>query len=592
MVAQEGNFQMPKAKAVKSRRRQRLAQDSPLGQPSTEDVQQVEKKISLISGIDSEEEQERIFAINSFARLVTEEPKTLSLVLEKEGVLPSIIKRILDPEVLVRTAASGAIRNLTSIADAKIFEKVLATDIITACLSVLNDKHDYDDPMENSADLVVNTLSTLTNICEHSDQSINAMLMAKIVQTLTKFLHPSLPLGVAIESLVLLDVITEENQDSFKAFTQDDITLLKVSMVNKENNLAFRVLVSSVLFNIFPESEYSEILKISLPALIQSLDYDPKSLFQEILALPADDKIHTQLSSDILDDDWDNKFKEWHNAVKSQIVSIGIFANLLSSDIGMNDSNDQPVATPFIINLFNEYHVFNKILPFCVFISGDIKTNLEKYSIIQKLFDSLDVLQTRSLGCINNILLSFPNEALGDTSSLWTNMFQLCGQAFDRSSTETDIQVTLTAILYSIIRKNHSVKIEEWQATAAHKLTCHPSEHIRSNTIGVFGYMVKTTIGQHVVKEVAQTLLKSLDDPSGWVITEALDLIYALFDDYYQEVYDELNFQQKLKDFLPRIKNQLKEAQGQVSELLYERLEEAVINIPAFLEYKRKQRKN
>jgi len=218
---------------------------------------------------------------------------------------------------------------------------------------------------------------------------------------------------------------------------------------------------------------------------------------------------------------------------------------------------------------------------------------------MKNYLDQFISIQSRALSCLNNIVLCFPVQALGDLSGLFKVMFDLCRQAFVPELVSyippislVEIQNLITTILYSILRKSNTIVLEMWQVEAIFKLLTHTDEEIRTNGVGLLGCIAKTSIAPNVIHDIGVALLKALEDPSGWVSTEAVDVIFAVFDDYYDEVVINLKMLEKLQQYNVYITQKMKEGKGKIDELLTDRLDEAMLNIPQFIEYKLSQKKN
>jgi len=154
-----------------------------------------------------------------------------------------------------------------------------------------------------------------------------------------------------------------------------------------------------------------------------------------------------------------------------------------------------------------------------------------------------------------------------------------------------EIQNLNTTILYSILRKAKTIVPETWQVEVLFKLLSHNDPEIRTNVVGLLGCISKTPIVSHIIQDVGVALLKALEDPSGWVSTEAVDVIFSVFDDHFDEIVVNLNMLEKLQQYNVHITQKMKEGKGTINELLYDRLDEARINIPPFIQYKKSQKK-
>jgi len=196
---------------------------------------------------------------------------------------------------------------------------------------------------------------------------------------------------------------------------------------------------------------------------------------------------------------------------------------------------------------------------------------------------------------MNNLVLTFPESELGDLAGLWKAVFELSVTSFSIVSQYSDycspkivndIQNITTAILYSILKKTTEIVIEEAHITWLLKALETNDEQIRANLIGIVGLLLKSPAGTAIVEPVTAAILRALDDPSLWVITEALDIIFCVFDDLYNEIFIKYNFANKLQQMKTFLQKKLKE--GVTEEILQDRINEGIENIPEFLKYKKK----
>jgi len=218
--------------------------------------------------------------------------------------------------------------------------------------------------------------------------------------------------------------------------------------------------------------------------------------------------------------------------------------------------------------------------------------------MIKNYLDQFWQLQSRALSCLNNIVLCFPLDSLGDIAGVYKLLFSICVQAFSGDIVGIvppkylpEIQNLITTILYSILRKANTIVPETWQVEILFKLLSHNDPEIRTNGVGLLGCIAKTTISPHIIHDIGVALLKALEDPSGWVSTEAVDVIFSVFDDYFDEIVVNLNMLEKLQQYNIHITQKMKEGKGTINELLYDRLDEASTNIPPFIQYKKSQKK-
>jgi len=363
-----------------------------------------------------------------------------------------------------------------------------------------------------------------------------------------------------------------------------------------------RTYAAEILMNVCPPKEKIGLVKVTMLTLNTCLDYDASKYFLK-LASPENEHFMKELTASVLPKQVENELLSWSNEVKGQINALQLLSNILvdddeESENEMKDQNIDSISVPLeIIKLYNDNNICNKILPKCGFMDISIAKFYE-LRMIKNYLDQFSGIQSRALSCLNNIVLCFPVQALGDLVGLCKVMFDLCRQAFSSDIVYhfppvslVEIQNLITTILYSILRKSNDIVLEMWQVEAIFKLLTHTNEEIRTNGVGLLGCIAKSAIAPQVIQDIGVALLKALEDPSGWVSTEAVDIIFAVFDDYYDEIVTNLKMLEKLQQYYHFITQKMKEDKGKMDALLVDRLDEAMLNIPQFIEYKQSQKK-
>jgi len=196
------------------------------------------------------------------------------------------------------------------------------------------------------------------------------------------------------------------------------------------------------------------------------------------------------------------------------------------------------------------------------------------------------VLQGRALSCLSNIICALPVEGLGNTSDLWGLLFTLCAQAFNNNACEEALQATLTTTMYSFLRQTCLQPSNE-EVSALFELTRHPAESIRVDAIGMLGCVAKTPLGPQISHDLGIAITKAWEDPSGWVIAEACDVLFSVFDDNFNDVTQQLNLLGRLENLGGHVGSKLSMLDKE--NLLFSKLDEILDNIHPFLDYKRQQ---
>jgi len=202
-----------------------------------------------------------------------------------------------------------------------------------------------------------------------------------------------------------------------------------------------------------------------------------------------------------------------------------------------------------IISAFAKANICNKIVPKCSFMSPDI-FNFYAFKMIKSYLDLFWQVQSRSLSCLNNIVLSYPSTELGDLDGLWKIVIELTHKSFNvtvdykeycSAKIAGDLQNLTTSILYSILKKSNNITATEAHVSWLLEKLQTEDEHIRVNIIGTLGLLCKTPIGPVIVDRVTASIVKSLEDPSLWVITESLDIIFSVYDDLFDDMFKKIS---------------------------------------------------
>jgi len=200
-------------------------------------------------------------------------------------------------------------------------------------------------------------------------------------------------------------------------------------------------------------------------------------------------------------------------------------------------------------------------------------------------------LQISSLGYINNILLNLELENIGDIRLLWNELANICAEAIKQVN--LDILELSTGAMWTILRRCGEIPeqnplVVEMIFTLA-KLD--QSEIVRSNTIGVISSLSHSSILPQIVVEIAKLFISSLNDNSYWVIAETINGIIDIFaETEYNEIVSQFNMINVLISFIPKLQEMIKQGtNNKIEEMLINRLEEAELNLPRFIEYKQSQ---
>lgn len=89
--------------------------------------------------LESLEEGERAWALDSLARLLSEDAAVFARVVDAADVLPRVVRALRDPHRTVRRAAAGIVRNALLVGEERVADKLLALDVTLAIEAALQE---------------------------------------------------------------------------------------------------------------------------------------------------------------------------------------------------------------------------------------------------------------------------------------------------------------------------------------------------------------------------------------------------------------------------------------------------------------------
>eukprot|EP01127_Copromyxa_protea_P005328 TRINITY_DN15271_c0_g1_i1.p1 TRINITY_DN15271_c0_g1~~TRINITY_DN15271_c0_g1_i1.p1 ORF type:complete len:596 (-),score=127.26 TRINITY_DN15271_c0_g1_i1:25-1812(-) len=594
---------MSKMNSAATRRKLRAAQASPIGREvPTESVTQ-EKK-TLVDKVSSSSFEERNWAIGSLSRLVLEDPTAFALVSKDPKCITQLVRSLVDSEVEIRLSASGLLRNLTNIGDENVCNLLIEKDCLSSCCELIkrttasaqtpNQDADSKETVEDEFRVLVNIFALLGNLCEVSSYPMQRVAREGILPTIISWLKPNIGTQqTAIFAAELLNILTEEFEPIKSQITDEHLLLFKVTLANQKHTLRLRATVASVVVNICPLKAIVPLLPVILPTLSQCLEWEPSNTFLSIDNLL---KAEPQLF-------------EWDRRTNAQVMALEVLGNIMA---GEENAEGEDVLPKDVVNLIIQSSLCDKVLPLCSFPRGEVYTYIQEAVARTRINPDepngedvttahsvdatsllyyerqLRVVQGRALSCLGNIIYALPSDGLGNIGNLWNLLFSICQTSASDPSRENAILVILTSTMFSFLRETLLEPTQE-QTIAIFSLLAHPEEQVRANALGMAGCIARTNSGPAISLELGKAVLKGLEDPSGWVIVEACEVLFSVFDDNFNDVVKSLNLLGKLKEFGAYLQQKMPALSNDQEPELQGKLEEILENINPFLEYKRQQ---
>eukprot|EP00941_MAST-03F_sp_MAST-3F-sp1_P004960 g4960.t1 len=315
---------------------------------------------------------------------------------------------------------------------------------------------------------------------------------------------------------------------------------------------------------------------------------------------------------------------EWNSLVLTQAVAIELLANLTASiDIESDSIESSVIALPTEAHIGALSRVFQICNESSVTIEK-VRTSLHQSSAstmekketkkkqilaskqAKENIQLLRGLQQRTLGFIGNAFQTFPDASL-DISSLWNTSWTLfekemqefqitssAASAFSAPIINGSPLACMLSNIWSLCRRNQDIfsisdsRLDILCKIVANQITPLSScQEVRSNACGILSYFGRDEIRAHLIGRSLLVVITS--DASLLVVAEALNAIFELFgkdDAWLANVYKTLCMQNGLIQVLPVLQRKFSEDGSRLSEMECERVDEALENLQAFINYK------
>ncbi|XP_013413297.1 HEAT repeat-containing protein 3-like [Lingula anatina] len=276
---------------------------------------------------------------------------------------------------------------------------------------------------------------------------------------------------------------------------------------------------------------------------------------------------------------------------------------MLTADVDMEGSDETVLSHLCVQSEVHGAFVGNNLVPRVMcktnFPSAEVHTILSGYGRGKKLLKSIEVLQSRSLLCVSNMVSGMDIEALGGMDKLhliWENLSQL---ALNKQAVESaDLLEAVTSAMRATIQKLAEHKSPKFSSVVPSDLqfvfelgqqSSHPP--VKANAVRIL-----STIGCLLAKQMEpHSLLKNIGtflveivskDQELWVVAEALDAIFDVFaEDHLDSVVREIGLTDKLKAVAPQLKAKIHQQKRSLGDHL-PIIMTARTNLMRFIKYK------
>jgi len=571
-----------------------------------EQTPEVNSKYPVLELLSSTESEKRECACADLSRIVMDSPDTIKIILE-QGALKKLIDNVCDPNLGVRVAAAGALRNLTLVGGEEIAEQLVQKDCMGPVVTilqqtyskVLNSTDKSTEEVKSMLSLLTQIMALLANICENSEKATLMFTQSKAALFVLSFLKQDLPLELKVNTAQLLNVVTDENPEvAQQILGSPEHTQIVQWLIGNDNlHILLRVVSSGFAYNMRnPQSRFL-IVKTILPILIAAIDFDiVANLFKlepyfhilnesEELDRPANTgnpsaNPVSNGNKGINADQAESALEEWKYCLEAQKTSLEILANICTED---SPDEEAEVNIPKeIVEIIGVSGIFMKVLNRCGNLSAELIEKLKPLKFIKP--ENIVNIQLNALSSVSNMLLMF--NKLDDPLSVWNFLCSLCVP-----SASADLLETILAAMWTLLRKcgNPIPFVPSQQQlellSAVTKLGA--TGEIKMSGAAIFGIIGQHPAAANFIGEIGILLLGCLTDSSLEVRAEALNSVFDVFaETNYNQVVVQLGMIQKLSECHSHLKKVLQSRALKLDRHLSSRVEEAELNLERFLEYK------
>eukprot|EP00040_Diaphanoeca_grandis_P026951 m.152124 g.152124 ORF g.152124 m.152124 type:complete len:648 (+) comp30793_c2_seq1:211-2154(+) len=419
-----------------------------------------------------------------------------------------------------------------------------------------------------------------------------------------------------------LQAITEDNPILARMILGSPTTLAKVgTLLNFTNgmagfNAAVQAAVCGIVYNVTSSSPTDELEKVkeTLPVMEKILSADTAGGMLTVGSTMA--TLRKNVNSPAM-----SQFNDFKVGLKAQQNVLEILANMCFADISganeweeMNDEEEmdqdddvveqasgrsvpQSPLVALIVQSGLALAVVARCKPLEVAMQQVFMGNA---TFGAKVLSEFTTVQSRCFGCLSNMFGSMDFGLLGAdvVAMTWTGLMELCARP--PLGTDDEFAEALTGCVWALLRaatdKTSTLQITTVSPQHVKALVvgakAYPSnEELRVNIVGALGCLGQVALTQpETMHAVGVLLLQALEEPSGWVIAEALNGIFDVFDEpECNAVYTSLQMHAKLTATTNGLKQHIKEARRRGDADLTGRLSEAKLNLTRFIKYKAAQ---
>lgn len=597
-----------------------------------------EPQLPLLRALNSHVVEERRYSSNALARIIAEgeeaedEQRVSSTIMSdahrkvvldllKDGVIRQLMNRVVDEDLQVRVAATGALRNLAIVGGETVCTQILEANVLLPVLSVLTQMHHKlvmnmsDAPVDPSLpqqtgeekttemfflELLQESAALLLSLCEISEKAVILFAQSEVPRLIWRYMDASLyPENLVLPLLQFVNTVTDDCPPtcSFIRNQTDGPKRLLTIQSNTEVSFLCRATATAVIFNI-REDDPVPALQSCLPILqhcLKSCLSTVTSLHESLapaVRLPTGNMVQQNCSEGA-------QCSQVENALKTIKLCLEVCTNMftpLSYPRSLNQNQvdeDSQLPLPIAEVLLN-----SALLELVLECTSSPSSNILHSCLREDRFPTLAFMasqvQETALLCLGNVVLfvDYPLLTIDRMNRLWSRMWSLVFQQQLPPFVELS-----TNILFSIVRSNafqHMELLSAENVNAVFELCNCPSPATQASAIGILGVLASSpnyvaAYQRMLLPKLASVLKEKSLDPSPSVVAESLNVTFDVFgaDDLFAEtVFREQQLLPQLKACLAHLQRIAQRDCDKLEDNLKERLDEAYENLVRFIQYK------
>ncbi|TPX71140.1 hypothetical protein SpCBS45565_g01221 [Spizellomyces sp. 'palustris'] len=620
-----------------------------LSSSSTQQQEQAPEVLPIVKKLASFSPEDRAWAATALSNLVLDQDTRKKLL--SGGLVDALLRLLSDAQVEVALEGAGALRNLAVVGGEDVCREMFKKNVLTPLLAltpklsewiakVLSGEPTTDKTEQTQRrvtfDFAEQIVALLWSLSENLDDAVKTITTSPIIPFLMDIINPAhnIPWSLVQVAAQCLNTLTEDNIPCHNYFTSHpEYTTLLASIASgtvqaytvwDENRILLRALSAGILYNVrstVPEEQQHQLYVAMVSGVTSTLDYDIPDAIQTAANVAKvmsetpmpDMKDGEEMDVSKMNEKENIKLQSIGSNLETLQLSLEILSNIFSDDMPNSDawedasqtSNDDEVDEA-ITMMENDTDIHDSGMD--IEPSNDprlpilqshptLLATLLRLSIPQQApnLTHLQNLQNRALTALTNILSTSAGQkalmATPNPEQLWVELFTIAQQS--NGETLEACVGALWALARCLEGTGKIVPTVE-QMDKLCEGAKQGDEGVQSKCVGVLGVLAKVQGNVEMNRRIGHTLVNHLPTAP---VAVAIEILNALFDiyadasyDYDLPVFGEGGFLKTLTELIPVLRTRAKAVDKRRFRHVREAADLAIVNLRAFVEYKRSER--